>query len=54
MGQLADDVLCGFMCETCGTCFQKEHGHPVVCRQCWKALSEEKRAGRVKATHKEV
>ncbi len=40
MGQIADDILSGFQCETCGTCFKGEHGHPVVCESCWDDLND--------------
>lgn len=43
MGQLAEDVVSGFMCSSCGVCFEKEHGHPVTCRDCWSHLTPAER-----------
>ena len=47
MGQIADDMIEGRACELCGQYFEDpdepdaiyEHGHPVVCEDCWNELS---------------
>lgn len=56
MGQIADDVVSGRMCSTCGTMFQREHGYPVQCNDCWKHTSPEDRKtmGVSRAMHKEI
>jgi hypothetical protein len=54
MGQMADDVIEGFMCSHCGTCFEKEHGFSVLCTSCYDSESEEERAGLPRATLKEL
>jgi len=33
---LAKDKLDGFSCFWCGVYFEKEHGYPVLCNDCWK------------------
>ena len=33
---LAGDILDGFSCSYCGVCFEKKHGYPVLCKDCWK------------------
>jgi len=38
MGEIADDMINGFQCSDCGTCFEEEHGYPVVCSSCWSEL----------------
>lgn len=49
MGQIADDILCGFQCSVCGVCFHGEHGHPVLCSECYddehKHLNEGRKPG---------
>ena len=41
MGEIADDMICGFSCSWCGIYFQKEHGYPVICKTCFKNWREE-------------
>lgn len=36
MGQIAEDIVSGFMCSWCGNMFGQEHGHPVACPGCWE------------------
>lgn len=36
MGEIADDMVCGFQCSGCGVCFENEHGYPVLCGSCYK------------------
>lgn len=47
MGEIADDMINGFMCSNCGTCFEKEHGYPVLCGGCWGTAVKEKRVKKV-------
>lgn len=54
MGQIADDMIDGFMCSLCGTYFEEEHGYPVVCRGCWEDLTEEEKEMYQKAINKEL
>ena len=37
MGQFADDIIYGRVCSDCGTFFEKEHGYPVLCSDCFEA-----------------
>jgi Zn-dependent alcohol dehydrogenase len=54
MGEYADSVISGFMCSHCGQCFDGEHGHPVLCKDCFDSETEEERAGLPRATLKEL
>lgn len=55
MGQTADDAIEGFACSWCGIYFNKPHGHPVLCRECYNADPKEaQRSGLQKATEKEL
>jgi len=35
MGEIADDMCEGRCCSWCNVYFQKEHGYPVACENCW-------------------
>lgn len=37
MGELAEDIIDGLACSGCGVYFEKEHGYPVYCPNCWEA-----------------
>lgn len=52
MGQIAEDIINGFQCSHCGVCFEEEHGHPVLCKDCHKEDKGE--SGIPKATEKEL
>ncbi len=54
MGEIADDIVEGFMCSHCGTCFESEHGWPVLCTGCYTSETLEERAGLPQATIKEI
>ena len=41
MGEIADDMLDGFMCSWCGVYFVEEHGYPVACDSCWQDAKKE-------------
>lgn len=53
MGQAASDILTGSVCELCSEFFATkvegknvhghEHGHPAVCRTCWRDLPKRER-----------
>ncbi len=43
MGDIADMKLNGEMCKECGVCFEKAHGHPVLCAACWSDSTPEVR-----------
>ena len=40
MGQIADDLICGFQCSGCGVCFEGQHGYPVLCTDCYASLEK--------------
>lgn len=57
MGQIAEDMIDGTMCDECGCYFVKNgklytHGHPATCSDCWKDLSEEEKKNHTKAVTK--
>lgn len=54
MGQLADDMINGFSCSECGVYFEKEHGHPVLCKDCFEDIEQDEDCFLPKATHKEL
>lgn len=54
MGQMADDVMVGFMCSWCGTCFEQEHGYPVLCDSCFEDSTEKERDGLQRPINKEI
>ncbi len=35
MGEVADDMIDGLSCSDCGVYFEQEHGHPVLCSDCF-------------------
>jgi len=35
MGDIADGMVDGDLCAICAMPFEKEHGYPVACRDCW-------------------
>lgn len=35
MGENADDMIEGLTCSWCGIMFKKEHGFPVLCKNCY-------------------
>ena len=41
MGEIANDILCGFQCQWCGICFDGEHGYPVLCASCYVDYKDE-------------
>ena len=54
MGQIANDIIDGYCCSLCGTYFTKEHGYPVICKDCWKSLSKKERKQYQLAAHEEI
>lgn len=49
MGEIVDDMIAGLACQDCGMIFWTdagelyEHGHPVVCWDCWCEYTHEER-----------
>jgi hypothetical protein len=37
MGSLANDMVTGRSCSECGIYFEKEHGYPILCIDCFDA-----------------
>lgn len=54
MGQLASDITKGLSCQCCGIYFEKAHGFPVYCKECFKFLAPLDKKVYVKATIKEI
>ena len=54
IGEMAEDILDGFMCSHCGVCFIEEHGFPVLCRSCYDEETPDERAGLPMATKEEL
>lgn len=55
MGDVADDMIEGFTCSWCGIYFERSHGYPVLCEECYRANPKgAKRDGLQKATIKEL
>lgn len=62
MGEIAEDMIDGTVCELCGCFFAGEqkpgenrpllftHGFPAVCWECWQRLSKRERENRRRAT----
>jgi len=51
MGEQADLMIDGEVCEQCGCNFEEAHGYPVTCKDCWKQLSKRDKLQRQKAIH---
>jgi hypothetical protein len=43
MGEVADYMIEGEMCQLCGQFFTEKHGYPVICKDCWVGLTEEEK-----------
>jgi len=41
MGEIADDLINGACCSWCSSYFEKEHGYPVVCQDCFNEWVED-------------
>lgn len=54
MGELTDDVLDGSTCEFCGVYFERAHGFPVLCGDCWRGASAADRGAHARASEKEL
>lgn len=54
MGEIADQMVNGSACQWCGVLFEKEHGYPVICRNCFDNSTRKERRHIVKATEKEL
>lgn len=54
MCQQADDMTDGLACSHCGVCFEKPHGYPVLCGDCYDGEFPDERAGLPRATIPEL
>ena len=54
MGQLADDMIEGRSCSECGIYFEKAHGYPVLCKECFEDIEQDEDYFLPKATYKEL
>jgi len=54
MGQLADDMVNGLSCSECGIYFEKEHGYPVLCKDCFEDIDQDDKCFLPKATEEEL
>lgn len=36
MGEIADDIVNGLSCSCCGVYFERKHGYPVLCSDCFE------------------
>ena len=36
MGEMADDIIDGLACSSCGLYFVSDHGYPVMCAYCFE------------------
>lgn len=55
MGEVSDLKISGEMCNHCGVMFIEEHGHPVLCKDCFKDdKDEEEQSGLPKAKKEEL
>lgn len=50
MGEQADLMIDGEVCDICGCNFEDSHGYPATCKDCWKELSKEDKKHHQKAT----
>lgn len=51
---IAKDMINGHSCCLCGIYFEKDHGYPVVCKDCYSDLTDEEREEYQRALHKEL
>lgn len=54
MGQLANDMINGFSYSECGVYFEKPHGYPVLCKDCFEDTEQDEDCILPKATEKEL
>ncbi len=60
MQQVTNEVLVGAECSHCSCTFADkkgrviDHGHPVLCKPCWREASREERRGMQKAKYEEA
>jgi hypothetical protein len=52
---ISEDMTSGLCCQWCGIYFEKEHGYPVLCKDCYNDDIEASRDLELKkATHEEI
>lgn len=56
MAEIAEDTIDGTKCFLCGVYFEKTHGYPVLCDDCYKNMTKEeiKEYGYQKHIYKEL
>ena len=54
MAQLANDMIVGRSCSECGIYFEKEHGYPVLCEDCFEYINQDDDYFLPLATEKEL
>lgn len=54
MAEIAEAISQGEQCSHCGTLFEEGHGHPVLCRDCFRNETDFERAGLPRAITKEL
>lgn len=54
MGQIADDMVEGRSCSECGIYFEKAHGYPVLCEDCFEDINQDDDCFLPMATEKEL
>lgn len=55
MGEVANDMIEGFVCSWCGIYFERLHGFPVLCKKCYHSDPKQAQSsGLQKATLKEL
>ena len=53
MGEIADMIIEGGMCEWCGVVFRENHNYPVLCWDCWDNATKEERKGHQRSLQKD-
>ena len=54
MGEIAEDVIDGWCCSSCGIYFKTEHGYPVLCHRCWSTAPRRASDHMQEARHQEM
>ena len=48
MGEIANDLVNGACCSWCSKYFKKEHGYPVICKECFEEWCKEEHGNKNK------
>lgn len=54
MGEIVEDMLEGLSCSHCGVYFKEVHGHPVLCKECFKDETEAEKVDLPEAVFKKM